>query len=328
MNRKKLLMCVFFVWLFCIFFQWIVKADVSNVNLTLCEDTEKEYMLDVGEEKELCFDLKNKWEEDYIITYWFTEAIIDPDGLYLCSGKPSSWTTFAKTLKNPELKDITLKWGETKQIKETQIVPVWMTGNIYWCLSYTIKGGWYHTEWQMFTVIIARTLPLKVFIGKAGDIINNIEMLPIKWGVFSTDNKIKALVDKENKLVLSFLVQNNGNIEQDITITGTIYNMLWFEKSFSVSRKIGAKSSWELMTNVWFLPSYKGFFTINYSVENTPSFQFDVSNVDKSIMKKWYIENKAKIYIFSRITLIIIVLIIVLFIKLFSKRKTVIIKEW
>lgn len=294
----------------------VVKADASDISLTLCEWSDKEFMIDAGEEKEYCFSLNNKSSEDYIVSYGFTESIINNIGRQLCNGGISADNSFAVIFKNPAPKDITLLSWETKIIKEKLMIPVGMTGTIYGCVSYNVKGSAHQTKGSIFEVLISRTLPVKIFVGKMADIKSDVTLLTNKGSLFTTNNKIKAILNEE-ELQLSFLVQNNGNIEQSVIITWKIYNMLWFEKEFSaLAKKIGVGESSEIIANVGILPFYKWFFSVKVNVEHTPSFAFNTSALDEETLKAWQQSDTGKIYIFSWISIVVVIVLILLILKL------------
>lgn len=296
-----------------------VKADASDVSLTLCSDSQKEFMLDSGEGKEYCFRLNNGSDREYKIIYGFTESIINDIGKQLCNGAPSSGNYFARMFTHPEPKEVIIKWWESKEINEKIMVPVGMTWTVYGCISYTVNEPVQQSKWSIFAVVISRILPIKIFIGKMADIVNDIQLVRNKWGVFTTNNKIKAKVDENGKLVVSFLVENKGNIEQDVAITGSVYNIFWFEKEFTATaKKVGAGETSEFTANIGIIPFYRWFFTIQYTMQNTPSFGFNSVNLDEKYTKGGYTADKGNIYIFSWITLIIIIVVLLFIYKFLS----------
>jgi hypothetical protein len=78
---------------------------------------------------------------------------------------------------------------------------------------------------------------------------------------------------------------------------------------------------------VGIIPSYKWFFTIKTNIKNNPVFSFDVSSL-KDELKQWSIvTEKATIYMFSWITLFIVVFILFVLIKLILPRKVKIVQQ-
>jgi hypothetical protein len=91
-------------------------------------------------------------------------------------------------------------------------------------------------------------------------------------------------MDQNNNLKIDFLVKNQGNISENITITGSIHNILGFEKSFSATiNNIGPGSEQHAAADIGIIPFYKGPFTVSYTVNFTPKFDFDASNLSDDI---------------------------------------------
>ncbi len=307
----------------------VVKADASDISLTLCDDSYKDFMLDSWEEKDFCFTLKNKSSEEYVVTYGFTESIINNIWRQLCNGWVSADNSFSAIFTKPEPKDIEIGSGESKTITERIRVPVGMTGTVYGCVSYTVKGSAHQTKWSIFEVLISRTLPLKIFIGKMTDIKNDIRLIANRGGSFTTNNKIKANMDQEDNLNVSFIVENKWNVEQEVIITGKIYNILWFEKEFTTPTKtVAVNGTWEFTANVGILPFYKGFFSVKLNIVSKPSFAFDAKWLDESIVKWQTQKDSGNIYIFSWASIIALIVLVFIIIKIlpfrFKKKPTVV----
>ena len=299
----------------------VVKADASDISLTLCDDSYKDFMLDSGEEKDFCFTLKNKSSEEYIITYGFTESIINNIWRQLCNGWVSADNSFSAIFAKPEPKDIEIGSGESKTITEKIRIPVGMTGTVYGCVSYTVKGSAHQTKWSIFEVLISRTLPLKIFIGKMADIKNDVKLIANRGGVFTTNNKIKANMDSEDNLNISFMVENKWNVEQSVVITGKVYNILWFEKEFTVPAKtVSVNGTGEFIANVGILPFYKWFFSVKINMESTPSFAFNTDGLDEEITKWTLHKDSGNIYIYSWTSIIILILLVVIIIRILPLR--------
>ncbi len=298
---------------------WInsVKADASNVYLNLCEWTQDKFVIDAGTKKEICFNLQNSSKENYEIIYGFTDAHLDDNGTQICGVSPSADSKFAQLFQNPEVKTIKLDASTGKIIKETIVVPVGVVWTVYGCLHYTVKGSVNQTAWSMLWVQIARFLPLKIFIGKTADIKSEIAINEVISDHYTTDKRIGISIDDENAMNIKFLVENKWNIEEDIQITGKVYNIFWFEKVFTiVPTKLGVGGKVQLVANLGIVPFYKWLFTVKFNVTNTPIFMFNIDTIDKKYTKSTSISSKVTIYIYSWIHIVVVLIGVRLIIKI------------
>lgn len=93
-------------------------------------------------------------------------------------------------------------------------------------------------------------------------------------------------MDQNNNLKIDFLVKNQGNISQNVTITGRIYNILGFEKTFSVTiNNLSPTAQQGGSADIGIIPFYKGPFTVNYTVQFTPKFEFDATTLSDDVKK-------------------------------------------
>lgn len=294
-----------------------VHADASSVYLTFCEWTQDKFIVDVWEQKDLCFELTNWSEEKYNIKYWFTDAHVDEQNTQICWVNPSTDNYFAKLFKDPSIKSLPIDAWKTETIKERVIIPIGVTWTMYGCLYYTVEGSATQVEWSMVGVQIARYLPIKIFVGKMTDIKNQIQMVDIDSDAYTTNKKVGVSIDEEGSMNLSFLIENQWNVEQDIEITGKVYNAFGFEKAFTTSPiKVAVGEKGEIKANVGIVPFYKWFFSVKFTVKNTPSFIFDASMIDEKYTKSGSISEKSSIFIFSWVSVLILILGIRIIIKL------------
>jgi hypothetical protein len=212
-----------------------------------------------------------------------------------------------------------------KIIKEKFKVPLWMSWIFFWCMSYQWK--WISKKsWQLLDIVFRKTAKINVMIWWSAAIKSSIQLLTNKWTIFSSNNKIKAELDKNNKLNLWFLVENNGNLDQNVSIKWSIYNAMWFEKQFDIPMQtIAWTSKYEFKTNAWVLPFYKWFFKVEFSIKAEPQFWFDTTNLDAKLKETTTLEWKWQLFIFSRIWIIvwaIVILIIWMLLRPLFKKHT------
>jgi len=315
-------------------FLWLSKADVQDVTLQYCDNPDpraplsRMFFVEPGSEKEICLQMTSDADKPVEVIYGFPNTIVNSQWDKTCSSDMSSWNSFSKFFVFSGEKKVVVRPGIPVKITERFLAPLWMSGEINWCFVYTLKElTTERKEWQMFSVITRKVYFLDFFVWWSWSIHNNIDVLQTTWWVFSTDKKIKANMKDEN-LLLWFKIKNNGNVTQNIDIVGKVYNILWFEKSYE-KRQINIKPGEvkDIDLDVWIVPAYKWFFTVKYSIQNTPVFPFDTSNMDQKITKWWEITNKATVFIFSWVAVIVMILMVLILIKLFMPRKKVVVQS-
>jgi hypothetical protein len=172
----------------------------------------------------------------------------------------------------------------------------------------------------MFFLKVSKAFDLDLVIWWTTAIKSSIKLLNTTGWIYSTDKKIRAQVDKDKNLNLWFLIENNGNITQNVSITGKIYNDFGFEKEFVITgQNVWPQIIKVLDTNIWLFPSYKWLFYIKYIVTNDPQFNFDVS--DQKFKEKWYMTGRANIFMFSWIFVIVIILVVLFIYRIIVPRR-------
>ncbi|MFZ2151051.1 MAG: hypothetical protein WAZ12_01945 [Candidatus Absconditicoccaceae bacterium] len=331
---KKVFILSFIVFFVSIFNFNITKAvpNVQDIRLNYCEDMGKNIQDDSrlinikpGEEKELCLDFSNSSQEDANVFYGFTVGFID-NGSQLCRPNVKEENDFSKFFSNDNgnIRVFPLKSGENKMIKEKIKTPLGMSGMSYGCLMYGIAGG--EAKTQMFTIVALVKRSLNLFIGGDADINRTIDILKNKGDIFSTNSKIGAKTTNDGKITLNFKIKNNGNISQNIKINGNMYNVLGYEKIFEVaSVLVGPGKEIELKSNELLLPVYKGFFDTQFTLTAEPVFGFNTDNLDAKFKTPTIITETGKIFIFSRIWIIValvaIIVLVLIFRPLFKKHQ-------
>lgn len=312
----------------------ITKADVQNVNFRFCDDTEgndfmqgkKNFMLNPGEPMDLCLIFWSNADKPVQIIYGFTEGVIDPSGIQMCRSDKSATNGFSKYMTSKEPRSFILKKGENKTVHETVTLPLGMSGLQYGCIAYSLATAEWNTleanNWGIFGIVVNKVFPISLFAGKSADIKNAVTLLETAGGSYTTNRSVKVTMDQNNNLILGFKVKNEGNISQDITLSGRIYNMFGFEKSFSATAsRVGPGGEKDLETNVGVIPAYKGFFSIEYMMQNTPKFEFDTTNITEEAKKWGIVTGSAKVYLFSWISIGIVIVLLAIIVKLVRPRR-------
>ncbi|MCF7834758.1 hypothetical protein K9M48_01745 [Candidatus Gracilibacteria bacterium] len=311
----------------------LANADVQNVRIGYCEDNGKNLQDDSklieiqpGEQKEICLNISNGEPNDVNVIYGFTKGFLNDAGAQLCNSNIEEENEFMKLFSNDNgnIRNINLKQGETKTIKEKITVPIGMSGMFYGCMLHKIATP--DTN-KMFQIVAMVKRSLNLFIGGNGEIKNSIKLIKTDGDVFSSNNKIGARSDENNKITLNFSIKNDGNVGQNIKINGTLYNALGLEKTFEIATVlVGPGAEMELNSNPILLPTYKGLFNVSSSIEAEPVFIFNADNIDDEFKKTTTMEESTKIFIFSWLWivagLVILLILIMLLRPLFKKHKT------
>lgn len=306
------------------------RADVQDVDFRFCDDTggttflewKKNFIVSPGQEAEICMNFSTTSETPRKVTYGFSKWLLDPSGIQICDSDKWPSNDFSKYIINTEERSFIIQKDQPKTIKEKVMLPIGMSGIQYGCIAYSLSAFEWSWLGGMFNLVINKVFPISLFVGNAADIKNDLVLLKNSWGAYTTNNQIKATMDAENNLTLNFLVKNQGNIGQNVEITGKIYNMLGFEKTFAVTlNNVAPSTQQDATTNIGIVPFYKWFFTVKYTVKYTPKFEFDASSLSDDVKKGGTIVWSAQIYMFSWITLAIILIALAIIIKLFWPKK-------
>lgn len=313
----------------------ISKADVQDVSFRFCDDTdnktflqwEKTIFVTPGEEQELCLYFSLSSDTPKQIVYGFTRSYLSA-WAQVCDADKWSGNAFSKFFTAEWERSFLLKKDEPKIIREKISVPLGMSGIQYGCIAYSLSEPQWEWLWGMFSLIVNKVFKLNLFAGWSADVKSNVQLLKTSWGAYTTNKKVNASIDDSNSLSLGFKVKNGGNVDQSIQFTGKVYNILWFEKNFTVSvDKLTPGEEKEIKTDIGILPFYRWFFTIKFTMVNEPKFDFDISWLSGDIQWWGSIHESAQIYLFSWITFVLAILVIIILIKLFMPRKKVIIQQ-
>lgn len=329
-----------FLWFFALFlvstFNFNITnatIDVQQIRLNYCEDEWKNIQDDSKlinikpwEEKEICLSFSNTSQETGGIFYWFTVWFLER-ATQLCLANVKEENDFSKFFSNDNwnIRTFILNPGETKTIKEKIKAPLWMSWMFYWCLLHWVTA-WEVKEEKMFTIVALIKRSLNLFIWWESDISKTINLLKNKWDIFSTNSKIWAKTTPDGKIILSFLIKNNWNISQSIKIDWNMFNALWFEKTFEVkSILVEPWKEIELKSNELLLPTYKWLFDTQFTLTAEPVFGFNTDSMDAKLKAPTIITETGKIFIFSRIRIIVaivaIAVIVLIFRPMFKKHQ-------
>lgn len=337
MNKKLYLMGIlvlaFFISTFsnCSYAQEYTQDDLKDIVVRFCDkiwDLEFKETIEAipWKENKVRFCIYNNSTKKIPVTYGFSTATYNSVWTRVCQENTS--TVNHDLILIPESKDRTVyvDAGKAVMVEEHIIIPPGISTWIQMgCL--TAEIWWWAPGidvWAMFFLKVRKAFDLDIIIWWMAAIQNTIKVVNTTWGVFSTNKKIKAEVDKENNLKLTFSLENDGNISQNIGITGKIYNVLGYQQEFvETGKTIVPNSTNTFVVDVGMLPAYKWLFSVKFTIQNDPQFVFPVS--DEELKKSWYIQDQASVFIFSWIRVVALLLVVLIIYRLFVPKKAKII---
>lgn len=304
------------------------EDDMNSIAIKFCNDginnlkNSDTIYVEPGEEKPLCLYVANSSTKKMIFEYGFTLWKTTEEGIPMCEWSEDNGNAFSMLIPETQERIVTIKPLTWETIEEKIVIPPGMSGLQLWCLIFKLVepanddlvGG-------MFKLVVRKSRNINIMIGGESTVNSKIQLLTNSGWVFSTDKKIKAEVDSDNTLKLKFLVANEGNISQKITITGKIYNILWFQKDFIIeSKQLDPGKTNEFIADAGILPIYKWLFNVKYIIENTPQFAFAVA--DENLKAPSYITWMSKIFVFSWILVVVALLVLrILYKMIFVKKR-------
>lgn len=336
MYKKYVIVTMVMLWFVVSWFtnfsgaQTFKEVDMDNVWFRFCNEgtgtdqlkTDISLATEPGQSKSLCLYFFNAWDKAVDFVYWFSVGVVGKQGEKMCEADMATGNNFSKLIPFTIERKVTVQ-GKSYQTKQEEIkIPLGMSGAVYGCIAYKLEVPEYKGVGGMFDLVVRRTAHIDMFVWWEGMIKNAIKVYPLSGGVFTTNKKIKAEVDAQNRLKLSFLVGNQWNITQDLTITGEIHNILWFSKAFTVDpKKLIPGETHAFTTDIGILPIYKWFFTVDFTINNVPVFDFDASGLSEKIKQWWTVTESASVFIFTRIAVIILIVLVFVIYKIVAPRR-------
>lgn len=304
------------------------QEDMNSVAIQFCNDgidnlkNSDTIYVEPWSEKTLCLYVANASTKEMMFEYGFTLWKTTTEGIPICEWNEDNGNSFSMLIPKTQERTITIDPLTRKTLEEKIVVPPGMSGLQLWCLIFKLVEpandslvGW------MFKLVVRKSRGINIMIGGESTVNSKIQVVNTTGGVFSTNKKIKAELGTENNLQVKFLVANEGNISQKITITGKIYNILWFQKDFIIeSKQLDPGTTSEFVADAGILPIYKWLFTVKFNVQATPQFAFAVT--DETLKAGEHIQGVGNVFVFSWILVIIALLLLwILYKLLFSRKK-------
>ncbi len=235
---------------------WDIQASFCNP-----EQSEKEIDLiaKAWTNSDICINFSNNSLKDTTISIDFVDGVITPTWESACFSAEKPKPNFGQYIENYDTKLAIPGNSSIEQHFKIQY-PVGYSWVSHGCLGYSIDNTKNIAGW--ISMIFRKTHTIDILVG---------------WTKINSKLIIQNAKYSDNKLI--FTVENQWNITQNISITGTISNLLWYSQEFNTeSTDIQANSETIIATSELMLPQYKWFFSINSNIYYHPKFNFDITN--------------------------------------------------
>lgn len=306
--------------------QTYTQEDMNKVTIRFCNQTwelkhDDLIIVEPWQDKKLRLCISNQADKPVSFAWGYAIGEYNSVASHVCGG--DMWPTNRFSILIPETQErkMIISGMTEKVIEEKIVIPPGMSGLQMWCLLYKLSTPDLLSLWSMFNIELRKYGYLDIMVWWESTIKNKIAILDATGGVFSSNKKIKATVDKDNNLTLSFLMENQGNIAHNITMTGKVSNMLGFQKDITLNTTTLAPGATnEFKVSVGVLPVYKWLLSVNLNIKNDPQFLFPIS--DEKLKQPWYYPETGSIFIFSRIWVGVIIVLILIIYRLFVPKRT------
>lgn len=233
-------------------------------------------------------------------------------------------SSFEKFIVNiDQIKTLVIPAQEQVQTSLKINFPVWIEGVIWWCVAYTVaekespENDATPTWWGWIAIqpIFRTASHMTFFVWWIEDINNDISF-----------SDIQANLDDNKDLNLNFVLSNDWNLEDKIEIKGTITNIFWYKKDFTIEWKwiqLTPGTSVPVSAVLWSLPSYGWLYNIEFTATATPFFSYDISNssIDPTLLEAREFTASTTYFQMPWLIIIIVVIVILLIITIFRKPK-------
>lgn len=335
MKRKQymqfgIIMLFAFLWFNNTYAQQYTQEDMNKVYIKFCnQEWESKHddsiLIEPWQSKNVRLCVSNIWDKQVEFRRGFSIAEYNSVWSRVC-GDMTSDNQFAILIPETHERVMIISGHTDTIIEEKIIIPPGMSGLQIWCLLYKLAAPALLNLGSLFNIEERKYGYIDIVIWGESLVKNKIEILNVSWGLLSTNKKIKASIDKENNMNLSFFLENQGNISQNISLTWKIYNMLWFQKDFSMTpTTVAPGTTKELKLSVWMMPIYKWLFSVSMNIKSEPLFLFPIS--DEKLKQPWYYLETGNIFIFSRILVVVIIVFLLIIYSFFRRRKTIIVQQ-
>lgn len=319
---------LFLLWMFLISSFSFAAEWIKDISLKFCNDGTWDKMtptytamLEPWQQKELCIYVENTSTWSVIMKYNFPKATLSKWWNQICDTSDD----FAKFLLDNPKREITIPWNSAVILKEIFAPSPGMIGMYYGCLAYQLQKPEVEGMWWMFDLVIRKASNLNLFVGSEESISNTIQLTAVTWSIFSTNKHVSAYYNEDGDLILNLSVKNNGNVSQNVSLSGKFYNPLGFEKPFTVPvKKMLPGDTYQMSVNIGIVPFYKWLFSVRISLTGEPVFEFNASGIDEKYKQPTIIKETWSLFIFSWVYIIVALVLLAVIIKIVVPRKKIV----
>lgn len=301
------------------------QESIRDVTLSFCNEgtwnlsTRYNIMVEPWEKKDVCIYVENKSDQDIKLVYSFPRSVFSAWWNQLCGND----NDFARFFESKEDRSLIVPKKSFIMFNEVVNPPVWSIGMFYGCLTYNLwtpevsaMGG------GMFNMVVRKANFLNLFVGSEDSISNTIQLNPVTWSLYSSNKNIWAIINEDGDLIVNFMVKNNGNLTQNVSLSGKLYNPLGFEKPFDITaKKLLPGDEYQASVNLGIVPFYKGLFSVRVSLFGNPVFEFDATGIDEKYKQPIVIKETWSLFIFSWFYVILALIILGLIVKVIVPKK-------
>lgn len=242
--------------------QNIWDIDVSFCNSGISDTNYFTLITEAWTVDNICVNIKNLSQEPVSLHIDFVDGAISDQWNSVCYAPDHLQKEFSKYVSQFDT-DLDLQWGAEIQKNYELKYPIWFSGLSHGCISYYINSD-ENNEWV--SMVFRK--------------VNRIDVLV--WGTeVASRIKIKDVRyvwnDYEHELV--FNIENNGNIDQEVTITWFVEWWFNYRENFDLwSFILKAGESTSVSAKDIHLPGYRWHFFANSYISNEPSVDFSIAH--------------------------------------------------
>jgi len=279
---------------------WYCNEWLDNLSTTL------NYAINQWEPFKVCFSMWNSANQDIKVRIRLVDLVN-----WICSINDNSIYNYISPDDIKDFDEIVIPaWNYI--VKEFNILyPIWIEWDQWACTMFNIIKD------EITTATIAATVnrayPMQFFVWTLDDIKNEIAI-----------ENIELSLDENKDLIMNFDIKNKWNLENLVELSGTISNIFWYNKKFSIEWwHVLPGGLWHVTANLWSIPSYGWLFNINFKTFATPYFSYDVSksSIDQSLIEMKTFDFKTTYFKMPRLIIAIVIILILLIITMFKKPK-------
>ncbi len=243
--------------------QNIGDIDVSFCNSWIENDNYFTLVTEAGKTENVCVNIKNTSWKPVSLHIDFVDGAISDQWNSVCFAPDYTQKEFSKYIAQFDT-DLDLQWWEEIQKDYELQYPIWFSWLSHGCISYYINSD--ENNDGGVSMIFRK--------------VNRIDVL-VWWTEVSSRIKINdvnyAWNDYEHELL--FDIENNWNIDQEVTITWFVEWWFNYRENFNLwSFVLKAGESVLVSANDIHLPDYRWRFHVNSYISNEPSIDYSIAH--------------------------------------------------